>query len=355
MRTHHNTEASTDDTPTVRDNGDIIIRLTDFLNRFIAFPEPEQATICALWILHTYAFDAAYATPYLYVNSAEPQCGKTRVVEILSLLARNSIKADSVTASTIFRYIEDNRPTILIDEADAIFTGSANEVLRGVLNSGYKHNGFVLRTLPGKGEDDVVKFPTFCPKLLAGIDNGQMPATIADRCITITLKRKRKDQEVERYLPRRVEPQAEALKAEVLAWVLDNMDGIISWEPPIVDEISDRAFEISEPLLQIAMQAGPAYASAARDAIVKIMTTKTTPLTPSQKVLATARDILFAGDVPADKVQSAVLAEALGVNAKQIGAWLDRYDIKSNICTFGGTRARGYYRTQFEDAWERYL
>jgi hypothetical protein len=54
---------------TSQDEPHIIDRLTAFLNRFVAFPEPEQATVCALWVLHTYAFEQAYATPYLYVNS----------------------------------------------------------------------------------------------------------------------------------------------------------------------------------------------------------------------------------------------------------------------------------------------
>jgi Protein of unknown function (DUF3631) len=351
----------TPDTP--RDNGDIITRVEDFLNTYVAFPKPEQATVCALWVIHTFAFEAAYATPYIYVNSAEPQCGKTRLIEAMDVISRNSELAANLTASSLFRALDsDVRPTLFIDEVDTIFAGKSNEELRSVLNSGYKYNGYVTRTLPGKNEDsDVVKFSTFCPKLLAGIDNGQMPPTIADRCIPVILKRKRKDQDVARFLPRKVEPVAAELKTAILEWVLANMDGIVSWEPDTDDEfvnaLSDRSFEIVEPLVQIAMQAGPEYAKRAKAAIIEVLTGKADKvLTPAAKCLAMARDLMSVdGDIPRQSIQTATLAEALGTTPKQVAAWLDKYEIKPQIITFGGTRARGFYRNQFEDAWERYL
>lgn len=337
----------------------IIDQLETFLNRFVAFPDPAQTTICAVWALHTFAFENAYATPYLYINSAEPQCGKTRLIETLMTVARNPDMAANLTASSLFRALEDTaaKPTLFVDEVDTIFVGKANEELRSVLNSGYKYNGKVRRTMPGKSEDsDVVSFSTFCPKVLAGIDNGQIPPTIADRCVPIILKRKRKDQDVERFLPRKVEPQAEVIKTRALEWVLANMDGIVAWDVPFIDELSDRQFEIIEPLMQIAMQAGKEYANRLRAAAIKLFTTGAAkPLTQGQKVLTAARDIMNSGDMPADKVQSATLAEALNVSPKQIGAWLAKYDITPNTLTFGGVRAKGYWRTQFEDAWERYI
>lgn len=350
----------TDDTP-VRDNGHIIDRVTDFLTKYVAFPKPEQATVCALWVIHTYAFESADATPYLYVNSAEPQCGKTRLIEAAEFISRNSELAANLTASSLFRALDsDVRPTLFIDEVDTIFAGKANEELRSVLNSGYKYNGYVTRTLPGKNEDsDVVKFSTFCPKLLAGIDNGQIPPTIADRCIPIILKRKRKDQEVSRFLPRKVRPAAEELKTAILEWVLHNADGIVTWEPDtdeeLLDALSDRSFEICEPLMQIAMQAGPEYRDRAKRALIEVLSGKAEKiLTPTQKCLLAAKE-LFDADPQRGSVQTATLAEALNTTPKQVAAWLPKYDIAPSIITAGGSRNRGFYRQDFEDAWERYL
>ena len=342
------------------DAGNILARIEEFLNTYVAFPKPEQATVCAIWILHTYMFDNAYATPYLYVNSAEPQCGKTRLIETMMVLARNPEQAANLTASSLFRAMEADsaKPSLFVDEVDTIFAGKANEELRSILNSGYKYNGIVRRTLPGKNEDsDVVEFSTFFPKLLAGIDNGQIPPTIADRCIPIILKRKRKDQEVSRFLPRKVEPLAAALKKDIMSWVIDNMEAVDAWEPEEITEISDRSFEISEPLLQIAMQIDSDTATRVKDAIIDTLTGKAEKvLTPTQKALLAAKNYLMpADDMPRDHVYTATLAEIMGVSSKQISEWLKKYEITPQLIQTGGTRARGFYRHQFEDAWERYI
>jgi hypothetical protein len=47
----------------------------------------EQSEAGALWVAHTHAFEAADATPYLAITSAEKQSGKTRLLEALDLLA----------------------------------------------------------------------------------------------------------------------------------------------------------------------------------------------------------------------------------------------------------------------------
>jgi hypothetical protein len=56
--------------------------LAAFVRRYVVLSD-EQAAIIALWVIHTHAFDAADATPYLNVFSAEKRSGKTRLLEVL--------------------------------------------------------------------------------------------------------------------------------------------------------------------------------------------------------------------------------------------------------------------------------
>ena len=73
------------------------------------------------------------------------------------------------------------RPTLLIDEAD--FFLRDNEELRGVLNSGHRRGGHVIRIV---GEDfEPRAFSTFSPCAIALI--GRLPATLHDRAIHIRL------------------------------------------------------------------------------------------------------------------------------------------------------------------------
>jgi len=71
------------------DGAELLERVVWFIHRYVALSE-DQALLIALWIVHTHTLDAADTTPYLNVKSAEKRSGKTRLLEVLSLLAAGS-------------------------------------------------------------------------------------------------------------------------------------------------------------------------------------------------------------------------------------------------------------------------
>lgn len=325
-----------------------------FIRRFVVFQDPNQYDVLALWILHTYAIEGSYATPYIYVKSAEKQSGKTRTIEVAALLAKNAITTASASPGALYAAIaSDSKPTLFIDEVDAIFTGAANEDLRGMLNSGYKKNGTVMRqALVEGGERIAVPYSTFCCKLLAGIDNGRIPETIEDRCITFNLKRKKKDEEVERLIERKIEGDVEALRSRIDTWATANMEHILHFEPKIIEEISDRSFEIAEPLLQVASRFR-GWTTRSRKAITALLAQRVEKMSPSQEALKAAQNLL---GTDRDRITSAELAAALDVSTKKLGVLLAPYEITPGTIRLpGGSTAKGYYRKGFQDAWERYL
>jgi hypothetical protein len=332
--------------------------IADFMRRFIAFSDDRHADILALWTLHTWTFDAAYATPYIYVNSAEPQSGKTRVMEVAQLLTRLSQPTSNISTAALFSSIGSSAPTLFMDEVDTVFTGAKNEELRGVLNSGYKAGGVVTRFTGQLGEDGeriISHFPTFCPKMLVGIDNSAMPDTLRDRCIPITLKRKKADQEVERFIPRRVEPEAAALAKQIEQWAAQNIEKLYTVpDPQPIDGISDRSMEIAEPLLLLAAVCGHKYVKPTREAIHGLMAGKQPSLSIGVRTLAAAKEIM--DDTGSDRIASSVLAAHMNVSPKRLGNILAAYEITPSTVRFSsGDRSKGYHVADFTDAWERYL
>lgn len=353
----------------------IVETVARFIMKYVALPSYDEARLLALYAIHTHAFEVAYATPYLYVTSAEPECGKSRLLETLEYVCRNATMVAQISASTLFRQLGSDtaRPTMLIDEVDALFTGSKNEELRGILNSGYQHKGHVWRTLPGKdkgtfnfnaetGEStgeagsDVVKFPTFCPKILAGIDNGQLPPTLASRSITIVLRRKRPDQDVARFLPRKVEPEAELLQDMITDWVKANLDTIGDYEPEFLEGISDRQFQITEPLLQVAHAAG--IEDETRETLSRLLARPAITLTQGQQILAAAAT--YFNQSGHDRITTNWLSTATGYNGKLIASLLGKYEVapvtlnKGHAVT-GGKNAKGYYKRDLLEAIQSYL
>lgn len=333
----------------------VLHQIEAFQRRFVHFPDDAYLTATTLWIAHTWAFEASYCTPYIYANSAEKRSGKTRLMETLAALARNPIMAADTSAAGLFRHIEGDSteedeslssPTIFVDEADTIWTGGGSaEDLRGVLNSGYKHNGSVLRATG--------RYSTYAPKMLAGIDNGGMPDTIRDRSIMLTLKRKPESVVVERWHERKVAPVAEALQDALMEWASEAVPVLRDSEPEILDGVSDRAFDIAEPLLAIADLAGDEWSARARTDLRGLLQGETEALSPGMKVLMAASQIMADDDTSA--VFSRELEEATGIPAKAIGNILKPYGISPTTIRKNGDIAKGYRADFFTDAWERYL
>src|SRR4051812_7141426 len=104
-------------------NPSTLARLLDeivvFLRRYVVLTA-EQADAIALWIAHTHALDAFEQTPYLAITSAEKRSGKSRLLDVLTLVVARPWRALSPTEAVAFRKIEKDVPTLLLDEVDAI-------------------------------------------------------------------------------------------------------------------------------------------------------------------------------------------------------------------------------------------
>lgn len=97
----------------------ILQELVAYLRRFVVLSDP-QVVATALWVAHTYAFDAAEATPYLQITSPEKRSGKSTLLDVLERVVTKPWKVVATTEAALFRVIEDRRPTVLLDEYDTI-------------------------------------------------------------------------------------------------------------------------------------------------------------------------------------------------------------------------------------------
>lgn len=327
-----------------------------YITRYVAFSEPAQAHVLSLFVLHTHAFQYARTTPYLYVTSAEKQSGKTRTLEVLQTICHNAERADNLTASAMLRLISHASPTLLIDEVDTIWSGPKNEEMRGVINSGYKTGGFIYRAQGNPNDDDggLVKYGTFSPKILAGIDNGQVPDTVLDRSIRITLRRKAPGQTVQEFYAEDIEAETEELITRVSDWVAANSDTLANGERPArMEGIADRSNEIARPLLAIANLV-PEWAPIARNAIKGLLGDNELKLSPQGRALLIIRD--WFDTHPDEKwIPSRDAMTITEQNGKRLGTLLRAYGVQVAGFTKNGHRGKGYRRVDMEDAFMRYL
>jgi hypothetical protein len=175
------------------------------------------AEILALWTVFTHIIDISEFAPRLAILSATPRCGKTTLLLILISLTRRPLPASNITPALVYRVIDLEKPTLLIDEADT-FLGSD---FTGILNSGHtRATAYVRRCAPNSF--DPCSFSTFAAIAVAKI--GKLPPTLEDRSFVIWMKRRRADEKVERFRPDRTDDLV-VLKRKTMRWAADNRRG----------------------------------------------------------------------------------------------------------------------------------
>jgi hypothetical protein len=133
------TEAPPKIVVSTEDTAGLLHEIPKMIERFVALSSEHQAVALALWTAHTYVLDAAEQTPYLIVTAPEKRCGKSRLLEVLEVISRQGQKIDSAPSeASLFRMIEKERPTLLLDEFDRLLKGPKDrtEPIIAVLNGG---------------------------------------------------------------------------------------------------------------------------------------------------------------------------------------------------------------------------
>jgi Protein of unknown function (DUF3631) len=349
-----------------RDAGELLGEIVDFIRRFVVLT-PAQADVLALWVVHTHTIEAADATPYLAITSAEKRSGKTRTLELLAQLVARSWFTGRVTAAVLARKVDAERPTLLLDESDAAFKGDKDyaEALRGILNTGYRRGGSTTVCV-GQGANISYKdFPTFCAKAIAGI--GKLPDTVADRSIPLRLERRGPGETVERFRLRQVGAETADLY-DYIAYVAEQAVGLLAEaRPALPDELDDRAQDVAEPLLALADFAGGDWPARARAAIVELCAGRVVDDdSMGIQLLADVREVI-GGD---DRIATTALlgrlaalderpwAEWFGkpLTSRALARLLKPYAIHSrSVRMEDGSTPKGFLREQFEPAWGRYL
>jgi hypothetical protein len=347
--------------------------VVQFFCRFV-FMTAAQAVAVALWSAHTWAIEAAEATPFLDVTSPEPESGKTRLLEVAEMLVRRPLRAASLSAAVLYTVVQKESPTLLIDETDSIFGPKAkaeNEELRGLLNAGNRRGSKTYRCA-WEGRRRVIEaFEVFCPRALAGI--GRLPETIEKRSFIIRLKRQTKREQAEKLGPRerkRVEPEAYELRVQLQQWADANIHVLREADPEFPGGLTDRQEEGAQPLLAIADLAGGEWPEKARQALIELCT----GATPEDDSLGIRllRDCWTAFDAQGvDRLSSADLCSALvamdespwgelnkgrPLTLRGLARLIHPFDVASGTIRLDdGATAKGYYRISFEDAWSRWL
>jgi putative DNA primase/helicase len=352
-----------------------------------------QWDAAALWVVFAHAHDFFVYAPLLVITSPVRRCGKTRLQEMLARLTPRPQSMSGITAAALARVVEKDRPTVFIDEFDAIAKSNREmgESLRGQLNSSFnRSSAHILKSVRlSRGSWEVRLFSTWAPTCIAGI--GHAPDTVMDRSIVLNLTRKLVGQKISR-LRGKDGGELTILARKAARWVADNEHRLRRSEPASLATLNDRAADAWEPLFAIADAAGggwPARARAAAKMLTGAQEAAAAETDNNLTLLSDIRDI-FADEFPPDhKMHKQRMEDAehdglygprlptvdllirlhgleerpwsswgtakQSMTGKALGDLLRPYGVRSRTIRVGSSTSKGYYLRSFEDAFVRYL
>lgn len=339
----------------------LLSELVRTVGRFLVLPSAAHTAV-ALWTVHTHAHDAARVSPILAATSPEKRCGKTTLLTVLLGLVRRPLPASNITTAALFRAVEKFRPTLLIDEADTFLR--EREELRGIINSGHgRSTAVVVRTV---GDDHEPRtFSTWAPKAIALI--GDLPATLEDRAVVLTLRRRRQDETVDELRLDRLD-ELEDLRRRAARWAADHHHALAAADPAVPPELHDRARDNWRPLLAIADAAGGEWPQRARAAALELSGQAGDGDAPGVLLLDDLRRLFSERSL--DRLASSDLVETLAtmedrpwpewrrgqpITQRQVARLLKPFDVAPKQMRLGLEKVRGYELADLEDAFSRYL
>lgn len=341
--------------------------MTALLLRYVVLPL-EAARVVVLWVFFTYLLEYVDVAPRLLMTSPTKACGKTRLLTLLSALARKALPSSSVTPAAMFRVIEAHAPTLLLDEVDNLRLGERPDLL-AMVNSGHtRGTASVLRTV---GEEHELRcFSTWCSLAMAGIRAGGLPDTVTSRSIKIQLVRKRKVDQVTRLRETQLHRELEPLRQKLMRWSTDHAGQVKDAEPSLPNELDGRTADNWSVLVSIADTLGGGWPEWARSAALALEGAALSSENVGETLLADLRELFDAhgGDRLTSEEITKALAKLEGrpwaewgkqrmpLSKNQLARLLKEFEIEpGTIRLAGGATAKGYWRERFEDAWERYL
>jgi hypothetical protein len=197
---------------------------------------------------------------------------------------------------------------------------------------------------------------------LAGI--GDLPDTIEDRAVVVTMRRRAPGEQVS-PLRRRDLPALIELRDRLHAFIRGHLAELEAAMPAM--PVEDRAADVWEPLVAVADLAGGGWPELARDACRRL-TADADDADDGSLSERLLRDLkMVFGDAQAlwtttiierlAQLDEAPWADYYGqrVTDRAIAKLLRPYGVRSRTVRVGAETRKGYHREDLTDAWQRYL
>jgi hypothetical protein len=328
---------------------------------------PHEILIIALWVLMTWAHEiAATHSTYLVATSAEPDSGKTTLLGVVGYLVPKPFTGAEPTGASIYRFVDHNKPTLIIDEADDLFIRKSD--VKHIFNLAWVRGWTVPRQERIGGVSVTVRFDPFCPKAV-GLLGMKLPRPLVGRSIVIKMWPKKPEENVENFSHTDDEEFAN-LRRKLARWAADHASALKDAKPLFPANFSNRLQANWRLLLGVAELAAGTWPKQARAAAERLARMIRKPSYGLQLLEAFHGILVVAKrkEITSEQVVAELTADPNAVwceynrggpiTQRQVADLLDQYDIHPTV--LHPTKRKdltrhGYKAEQFAEPFARLL
>ena len=348
--------------PETVDSAKLLGDLVKQIRRYVVICD-DGTTAVALFAAMSWIHNAAAThSPILAATSSDPDSGKTTLLGVLGLLVPKPFRSAELTGAAAFRLIDREHPTMIVDEADDIFQRKKDLV--HIINASWTRGTRIPRGLPGQA--GFHWYDVFCPKII-GLKGMKVPGTTASRFITIKMWPRLPEETIEDF-PFVDGPEFVEIRRKLARWAADNAVALSDAKPEQPPGFHNRLSANWRLLFAIADHAGDDWPKRARQAAVKLSQQHAEP-SQGRRLLAALQEIYTNRvEIPSAEIVQLLAADPdaewceyrgrTPISQRQLALLLKEYEICPVVLhpTKRSDLSRhGYHRSQFKDAWARFL
>jgi hypothetical protein len=351
--------------PEAVDVAALLQAVDDKIGKHVAM-QSHQHTAVTLWVAMAWVHNQiATFSPILTATSPEVGSGKTTLLgTVARLVPKPSLNVES-TGPNVYRFVDANKPTLIIDEADDVFTRKSD--LKHIINASWTRGTKIPRQVKVDNVWVTVHFDPFCPKVI-GLLGRNLPRTLKTRAIEIRMQPPRSD-EMAKVFEHVDDFEFATLRRQLVRFATDNVTTLKNAQPTFPAGMNNRAAMNWKLLLSISELANGAWPERAREAAERLSRSGRQP-SDGMRMLAAFKQFADNGttEITSEDVKTKLCENPLDIWAtynkggkitqRQIAVLLDAFDI--HPISLHPTKRKdfsrqGYKLLQFTDAFPRYL
>jgi len=346
--------------------------LADLLecNQRHVYQEENGMFVDAMYVVLTYTFEAFDFCPIVYITSPVSGCGKSTNLDWFEKYCNRPVMAGNITSSPLFRLMDAEKPTMLIDEFDSISDPETKKAIMNILNNGFQKGKRVFRSDRGdNGGHSPTSFDPYGPKVVACIGASQFSAASSSRSIHKRMQKRPKGQG---RPPRVSKIDSKELKSKCQRWAMDNKELIekkVTAGLYVPDKLSDREADVWEGLFILSTFAGEDWETRIYNAAHALSgSCKEDTISLQEQILQHCQDYILTERT--ERISSEDLVEYINcqndwkencyhtLTKTKLATLLRDFGVSPMPIHFSekaGKKLRGYYAYTFEKAFKAYL